>query len=522
MEKPILSFAVSIAMLCVSHMAFAQNIGIDNFQVSIDNASSYNGGGNATGSKVTLGATVTGYASVNGVTGNQGTTYVNCYSSPSGLSFSKSTTTSTSWEFSWTPSAVGTYTVYCSADYTGTYANGTVYAGDITVPVIAPPPPAVQGLLYPKYMVVGVTYAPPGPSSYVQYTGTTSVGSTTTISSSFSNDAGFSVSVKTGAGFSGFGPKGSLTVTESTDYTQGSNSSTTDTISKLTSLAYKTAGTGNAFSPVDSDYDTIWLWLNPVVILDVTPATSSTPVGIQWNGYGFDTDDPSGTEQPDVYPVLVGWLNGHFGVNPSINTILARGWQSTADGYTWPTGQGPGLTGVGDPTAGTDVANIIAADPLTNSSYTLLDSFPSTTSDGRFTIMEGSNTPNPIPYEQAGPGNGGGITTVYNTTQTDTQSVAKGTSNTTKQAFSVQTVFGDSAWVADITLTLTASDTLTWTNTWLNTLTTTTTLADALSVTGPGCPAAPPGPCSPEYAGPGQFLVYQDNQFGTFMFYPSN
>ena len=273
---------------------------------------------------------------------------------------------------------------------------------------------------------------------------------------------------------------------------------------------------------MDSDYDTIWLWLDPVVVLNVTPATSSTPVGIQWNGYGFDTDDPSGMEQPDVYPVLVGWLNGDFGVSPSIDTILARGWQSTANGYTWPAGQGPGLTGVGNPTAGTDVANIIAADPLTNSSYTLLDSFPSTTSDGRFTIMEGSNTPNPVPYEQAGPGNGGGTTTLYSTTQTDTESVAQGTSSTTKQAFSVQEVFGGSAWLSSLTLTLTESDTLTWTKTWLNTLMTTTTLADALSVTGPGCPAVPPGPCNPVYAGPGQFLVYQDNQFGTFMFYPSN
>ena len=380
----------------------------------------------------------------------------------------------------------------------------------------------VQGLLYPKYVVVGVTYAPPGPSSSVQYTGTTSVGNTSTISSSFSNDAGFSVSIKSATGLSGFGPKGSLTVTETTDYTQGSSSSTTATLSKQTSLAYKTMGTGNAFSPVNSDYDTIWLWLDPIVVLTVTPSTSSTPVGIQWNGYGFDTDDPSGTQQPDVYPVLVGWLNGDFGSNPSINAILARGWQSTANGYLWPAGEGPGLTGIGNPVAGTDVANILAADPLTNSSYTLPSTGPSTTSDGRFTLMEGSNTPNPIPYEQSGPGNGGGITTSYNTTQTNAQSVSQGTSNSTKQVFSVQEVFGGSVWVGSLTLTLKESDTLTWTNSTLSTLNTTTTLANALSITGPGCPAAPPGPCTPEYAGPGKFLVYQDNQFGTFMFYPSN
>jgi hypothetical protein len=281
----------------------------------------------------------------------------------------------------------------------------------------------------------------------------------------------------------------------------------------LTSLAFKTTGTGSAFSPVDSDYDTIWLWLNPVVLLTYTPATSKTVAGIQWSGYGFDTTDPSGETQPDVYPVQVGWLNGHFGNSPSIDAILARSWVSP--GMTWPSGDGPGLNS-------TDIANIIAADPLTNPDYTLLNSFPSTTSDGRFTIMEGSNSPNPIPYTQAGPGNGGGLTTTYSTTQSDTQSVASGTSSTFKQSFGLQEVFKATIFGTGLTTTLKQTDTLTWTNSWLNTLTTTTTLADALSVTGPNCPAAPPGPCNPVYAGPGQFLVYQDNQYGTFLFFPSN
>jgi hypothetical protein len=313
-------------------------------------------------------------------------------------------------------------------------------------------------------------------------------------------------------GIKGWGVGGGVTGTSSTDYTQGSNSSTTTTFNKLTSIGYKTAGTGNAFSPIDSDYDTIWLWLNPVVLLTYIPATSETVAGIQWNGYGYDTTDPDGKEQPDVYPVLVGWLNGHFGNSPSIDAILARSWVSPT--MVWATGTGPGLTS-------TDITNIIAADPLTGD-YTLLDSFPSTTSDGRFTIMPGTNSPNPVPYTQAGPGNGGGLTTIYSTTQTNTKSVAGGTSHTFKQAFGIQEVFSGTPWGIDLKTTLSETDTLTWTHSWLNTLTTTTTLADGLSVTGPNCPAAPPGPCNPVYGGPGQFLLYQDNQFGTFLFYPSN
>jgi hypothetical protein len=376
----------------------------------------------------------------------------------------------------------------------------------------------VQGFVNPKYVVVGITYAPPGPSSYVQYTGTTSVGSTTAISSSFSSKYGFSVSVKSSAGIEGFGPSGSVTAAASTDYTQGSNSSTTTTISKLSSLSYKTDGTGNAFSPVDSDYDIIWLWLNPVVLLTYTPATGSTVAGMQWNGFGYDTNDPSGTDQPDVYPVLVGYLNGDFGANPSMDTVLSRAWAGTSN-YTWATGTGPSLTGVGSASAGTDVAQIIAQDPLASSSYTLLSNHPSTTSDGRFTLVTLPNNPNPIPYVIAGPDNGAGLTTMYSVDQTNTQADAQGTSSITTQEFSTEEVFGGSVWLGGLTLTLQQSDTLTWTNSWLNTLTTTTTLDQALSITGPPCPN--PAPCQ-EYSGPGQFLVYQDNRYGTFAFYPSN
>jgi hypothetical protein len=370
----------------------------------------------------------------------------------------------------------------------------------------------VQGFINPKYVIVGVTYAPPGPSSNVTYTNATSIGNTSTISSSFSNDLGFSVSVTNKAsipggkvvnGFAGF------TNTSSTDYTQGSNSSTTTTINKSTSVAYKTNGTGDAFSPVNSDYDTIWLWLNPELIITYIPATSTAGASIQWNGYAFDPNDPSGAGGPDIYPVQVGYLNGHFGSNPSVNAVLARSW---ATGQTWPSGEGPGLTS-------TDIGTIIANDPLA-SGYSLLASLPTTTSDGRFTQIP--YPPNPIAYTQAGLGNGGGLTTTYNLVQTNTQSVASGASNQFKQAFGVEEDFGGSflgLWGTSTTLK--ESDTLTWNYSWLNTLTTTTTLTNALSITGPGCPQ-PLAPCSPEYTGPGQFIGYQDNLYGTFVFVPAN
>lgn len=400
----------------------------------------------------------------------------------------------------------GTYTLSSSAVIV------TVVVKDANI-ISATPAFPITGFINPKYVVVGVTYAPPGPSSNVTYTNATSIGNTSNISSSFQSGIGYSVSVANKIGVPGGNVASGLasfTTTSSTDYTQQSNSSTTTTINKSTSVAYKTNGTGNAFSPINSDYDTIWIWLNPEMVFSYFPATSGAAAGMQWNGYAYDPNDPSGTGGPDIYPVQVGYLNGDFGSNPSVNAVLARSW---ATNQTWATGQGPGLTS-------TDIATIIANDPLTNSSYNLLASLPSTTADGRFTQIP--YPPNPVAYTQAGPGNGGGETTTYNLAQTNTQSVASGASTSFKEAFGVEESFNGSflgLWGTSETMTETY--TLTWTNSWLNTLTTSTTLTDALSVTGPGC-AQTSAPCVPAYTGPGQFVVYQDNLYGTFMFYPSN
>jgi sugar lactone lactonase YvrE len=376
-----------------------------------------------------------------------------------------------------------------------------------------------SGFINPKYVVVGVVYAPPGSSSSVTYTNTTSVGDTTTIASSFTSDVGYSVSEAIGIGIPAGGiTKGgvNLTFTESTDYTQGSNSSQTLTISKASTIAYTTGGTPT-FAPVNSDYDYIWLWLNPEFLVSYTPAAGSNPANLQLTGYAFDPTDPASGEPPasgpyisgpDIVEVQVGCLDGDFSC-PSTLTItdgvvtsgtLARSW--AAGEYQWAAGQGPGLT-----TA--DIAYILTFDPLVPSNdYTLLESFPSTTSDGRFT--KEPYPPNPIQYPV------GAATEMYNTVQTDTESVASGASTMIKQAFGVSEQFGTSFLdIFTSTTTMTESLTLTWNYTWLNTLTTTTTLTDALSVKGPPDPP-------PTYDGPVEFIAYQDNIFGTFAFVPVN
>jgi hypothetical protein len=406
-------------------------------------------------------------------------------------------------------SSPGTYSGWVRTTWTSQY--GDQYEADVysTGTWVASP---VTGYINPKYVILGVTYAPPGPSSNVTYTNSNFVGNTTTTTDSFQSDVNLTVSVtKDIKAWSIVGGAAvSVTGSESTDYIQGSNSSSTTTISKQTSVSDKTNGTGDAFNPVNHDYDTIWLWLNPLLIYTLDP---NNPNSLQWNGYGYDSNDPSGTGGPDVFPVQVGWLNGHFGNSPSIQAVLARSWVTTNEpGMTWPSGEGPGLTS-------TDIATILQADPFASGTYTLPSPLPSTTADQRFTQI--AYPPNPIAYTQAGPGNGGGITTTYNTVYTNTSSVASGASQSFKQAFGIDSKFSGGTWFAKFTLDIKQSNTLTWTHTWQTTLTTTQTLTDALSITGPGCPQTSP-PCTPLYTGPGQFIVFQDNLFGTFMFYPSN
>lgn len=52
-----------------------------------------------------------------------------------------------------------------------------------------------------------------------------------------------------------------------------------------------------------------------------------------------------------------------------------------------------------------------------------------------------------------------------------------------------------------------------------STITDTNMQTDQLQITGPGCTGSP---CNPAYSGPGEFDVYQDNIYGTFMFWPVN
>lgn len=380
------------------------------------------------------------------------------------------------------------------------------------------------GLLYPKYLVMGVTYAPPGASSYVQYSNTTSVGTTTTNSQSFSTDIGYSVEVDTSVGI----PQGKtlanggvdITASESTDYTQTQTGSDTVTFTKSTTIQDRTNGYPTTYPPdgtqppaLPDDYDVIWLWLNPELIFTAYPAVDgSTPVA-QWSGFAYDPTDQDG---PDVYPVQVGCLNGDFTTSycATQQGVLNRAW--VADEMS-PTSQ-TAVTAPGCPNGADspsicpntqDAYDILMADPLAynpgGSTYTLFNyqPLPSTTSDGRYTQYP--YPPNPLFYEP-------GQTLSYTVTQMNSQQQSQGGSNQVKVMVKVSeqvdtgflSLFGQKT-------TWTETDTVTQENSWLTTLSTQQTVSDALSITGSN---------PPNYV-PGEFILYQDNFYGTFLCYPS-
>ena len=266
----------------------------------------------------------------------------------------------------------------------------------------------VQGYINPKYLIMGVTYAPPGGSaSSVSYQTTNVVGNTSTITNSFTEGVSVSISLSAGGSFLGF-IKGKSTATESSGWTQKTTKSDAITITKTSSTTLKTPGVPNVYSPVNHDYDIVWLWLNPVVLFTFD-LTTNTAV---WNGDGYDLNDP--LQDVDVWPVYVGYLNGDFRpLDAQDADAFSRSWVTT---QTFGSGQGPAITSA-------DFPNILGADPFAynpsdqNTGYLLTlapDTNPPNSTDGRFTASTpGNATPQSITYAQAPPNSTQGIQSTY-------------------------------------------------------------------------------------------------------------
>jgi hypothetical protein len=373
----------------------------------------------------------------------------------------------------------------------------------------------ITGYVDPKYIVVGVTYAPPGPSTntWVSYSSSTFVGSTNSLSNSFSSGSTYSVSLQFSIGVPSV-TNGTLTGSYSYSNNQTSKKTNTITTSIQVQSGEKTYGTGNYFAPVDHDYDIVWIWLNPVYLFTLGNNT------VVWNGYGYDATDQNGM---DVVGIELGYLNGKFGaMPPQYASSIARTWAST---QIFAAGHGPGLTGA-------DLAQIASSDPFSVSSYgpTYVMSVPPSpsTADNRFTLSQcvsnnvGSQS---FGYDQAAPSQAPenpSCTLTYTNTSTQAQEITK----TSSQSFSIDKVFKASVFFAKLSAELKDTYAFTLTTDAQNSITTSATSVASFSIQGPPCNNVTPGvgPCVPvydaDYDQPTEFYVYQDNMYGTFMFAP--
>jgi hypothetical protein len=440
--------------------------------------------------------------------------------------------------YSFPPTVDDTYTVWGNAyeciDYSG---EGNIYncswdevgTSQATAEVTAYN--LEFGYLNPKYLIMGVTYAPPGgnSSSYVSYQNTDFVGNTSMDSESFSQGYSESISiggttgsVAVGGGLFGFSGGVQVTGTQSNAWTIESNSTNTVTINKQTSTTLKTPGVPNVYSPVDHDYDIIWVWVNPVVLYSVPSNNCNCSGGtgsIIWNGYGYDYNDPN--HDIDVWPVYVGYLNGDFGpLDTGTANVFSRSWVTTQN---FASGQGPGITSA-------DYSNILGADPFAYNPYDLNSGYilnlesntsPPTTADGRFTLSEFENqTPQTIPYEQAPPDSTQGEQETYQDQYSNSNAVGQGGSYQYEVGFGMEEKVGGTFFGQGVQYDFKQNWSYTWKNTWQNTVTNTSTQTDTAQITGPPCPAST-GPCDPLYSEPTDINVYQDNLYGTFMFWPN-
>jgi hypothetical protein len=350
---------------------------------------------------------------------------------------------------------------------------------------------------HPKYTILSIDYAPPGASSYVQYSNSTTLGKSTTVSYTDSNSQKHQITVGVEAGLTGLTVSGS--VTTSSEFTQEQDSSNSISLTSASQWTETVPGPQNSFVGLDHRYDVIWLWLNPSIGLQYEASNGA----VIWTGYSIDANFG---DEMDVYPVYLGWLQGTLSTpGPGSNdlTPLQRTW---AAGEGWTAGDSAALNA-------TDYAQIAAADPFSNANYAL--TFPvgsSTSSDGRFTLTGNQN----ISYPQAPPG-GQPITMQYNLTTTEAQTTGQGTTDTQIEAWSYDIKY-TSGEILKLTTDITSSGSITLTDKWSSTNSTTRQQSATAHIVGPTCTGT--ASCSPVYTGPTEYGVVQDNIYNTFAFNP--
>lgn len=376
---------------------------------------------------------------------------------------------------------------------------------------------------YPKFQVLGVYYAPPGPLSTLSYAGSSMASNKTTFSKTYSNTIGISASAKL------FGTG----ITLNQDWTQSSDVSNSLTTQSTRSNSYSVknpaSGAPNSnltnqymINPnfINHDNDIIVVWLNPQINL-----TQTGPSAITYEtGYNpLSSNDvyasPVGGQPTtaDVIALQVGWLNGHIPFpNDDIRRRCARTWDTSYAGdpdsditsagtpltaeqlsrprslfYTLPDGSQP------------DLFAILSSDPWAMDAS---GSSAFTSTPGRYISVQ--KNVQFAPYSSITANTGISLTDQ----RTNEDSITKSSS----QSFSVSTsysLFG--------AITGSISDKWVWTSKSVQTTTTQSMQSSGISIFNPVSYDPKNNPLVvPYYTA---LNVYQDSYFGTFLFtYPDN
>jgi hypothetical protein len=348
------------------------------------------------------------------------------------------------------------------------------------------------GTLFPKYQVVGLTYAPPGSKSTATYANGFMNGTATSNTSTWSNKLAVEVQLTTGFDLFGF-LSGGATNTVSASWTQEEDSTSSLSIVQSLNTGLTVPGppltSSGQDQGVDHNYDIVYVWLNPGVLISLSGNA------VVLSGYYYDERDGeteetcdghtyAGITGMDVVPLTVGQLTGVTPITDGcLLERLSRPWDTATGGLT-----------------STDFLEIAKQDPFyENPAFN-----PNSDTSGRYDMAKGGNlfmfvegSPTPQSYSVG-----------YSTTSTAGQSAK----TTYSVGYSISGSVAASV-VAEIASKLTITDTYTVTNQWSKTITNGTTQTNSFTIV---------PPAAGTYPGATEVQVWKDNVYGTYMFFPEN
>jgi hypothetical protein len=341
-----------------------------------------------------------------------------------------------------------------------------------------------SGWIRPKYQVAGLTYAPPGSRSSANYQNGFMHGTSTSHSRTFTTGVNYTESVSLTGGIGGV-VGGGITAAESGGWSQTKETNGGVRISQQTSNELTVPGPASSGAGVDHNYDTIYVWLNPMVFMMVF--NTSVVAG----DYGYDTRDP--VIGMDVVPLTVGQLKGLHPIPPNLWSRLNRTWDTALGGLT---------------TA--DFQDILLANPFaSNPGYN-----PNTDPNRRYELPLSGSPPIPanliLNYAPVPPG-GQPTGQSYSTSYSSTTEVGRSVSDTHKSTFSFD-VNVSFTYVATLTAKLGSTQEWSTTNKWSETISSGTSQSARFTIF--------PPLSTDNYTGPTAIQVWKDNVYGTFMFYP--